>query len=230
MPEAGFELVALAARPVIGRGPRRARRRARRARARARSLRGARAARARRRRRDLGRRLRLGAGVLAAALLRRIPIALRRAQRACPGAREPLARALRARASSSSSRPRAPRSPATRPTRASGSPALPLRARARRRVPRRAAAARAPEPPCRLFVFGGSQGARQINDAMLAAAAARSTRARFEIVHQTGEADRERVAAAYARGRRRRPRSSRSSATWPRATPGPTSSCAAPAR
>ncbi len=56
---------------------------------------------------------------------------------------------------------------------------------------------RAPGKPLRLLVFGGSQGARQINDAMIEAAP-RLDRTGFEIFHQTGEADRERVAAAYA--------------------------------
>lgn len=57
---------------------------------------------------------------------------------------------------------------------------------------------RAPAPPFRVFVFGGSQGARQINDAVLAILP-RLDPARFEFVHQTGESDRERVAAGYAR-------------------------------
>jgi len=48
-----------------------------------------------------------------------------------------------------------------------------------------------------LFVFGGSQGARQINDAMLGALP-RLDPASLAVVHQTGEADRERVAQAYA--------------------------------
>src|SRR5262249_50620115 len=56
---------------------------------------------------------------------------------------------------------------------------------------------RAPGKPLRLLVFGGSQGARQINDAMIEAAP-RLDRTGFEVFHQTGEADRERVAAAYA--------------------------------
>ena len=56
---------------------------------------------------------------------------------------------------------------------------------------------RPPGKPLRLLVFGGSQGARQINDAMIEAAP-RLDRAAFAIFHQTGEADRERVAAAYA--------------------------------
>jgi UDP-N-acetylglucosamine--N-acetylmuramyl-(pentapeptide) pyrophosphoryl-undecaprenol N-acetylglucosamine transferase len=56
---------------------------------------------------------------------------------------------------------------------------------------------RAPGKPLRLLVFGGSQGARQINDAMIEVAP-RLDRAAIEIFHQTGEADRERVANAYA--------------------------------
>jgi UDP-N-acetylglucosamine--N-acetylmuramyl-(pentapeptide) pyrophosphoryl-undecaprenol N-acetylglucosamine transferase len=56
---------------------------------------------------------------------------------------------------------------------------------------------RTAEPPVRLFVFGGSQGARQLNDAMLAALPLLDL-SRLEIFHQTGEADRERVAAGYA--------------------------------
>ena len=51
-------------------------------------------------------------------------------------------------------------------------------------------------PPLRLFVFGGSQGARQINDALIDAAQHLRAEA-IEIHHQTGESDRERVEAAY---------------------------------
>lgn len=47
-----------------------------------------------------------------------------------------------------------------------------------------------------LFAFGGSQGARQINDALVSALP-RLDPARIAVVHQTGEADRERVARAY---------------------------------
>jgi UDP-N-acetylglucosamine--N-acetylmuramyl-(pentapeptide) pyrophosphoryl-undecaprenol N-acetylglucosamine transferase len=60
-----------------------------------------------------------------------------------------------------------------------------------------AAPRRAPKPPLRLLVFGGSQGARQLNEAMMALAP-RLDREHFQVVHQSGEADRDRVAAAYA--------------------------------
>jgi UDP-N-acetylglucosamine--N-acetylmuramyl-(pentapeptide) pyrophosphoryl-undecaprenol N-acetylglucosamine transferase len=56
---------------------------------------------------------------------------------------------------------------------------------------------RASEPPFHLLVFGGSQGARQLNDAMLEAAPALAVRG-LRIVHQTGVDDRERVASHYA--------------------------------
>jgi UDP-N-acetylglucosamine--N-acetylmuramyl-(pentapeptide) pyrophosphoryl-undecaprenol N-acetylglucosamine transferase len=58
-------------------------------------------------------------------------------------------------------------------------------------------ARRTPGSPLRVLVFGGSQGARQINEAMMEAAPRLDPR-RFEIFHQTGRADRERVSAAYA--------------------------------
>jgi UDP-N-acetylglucosamine--N-acetylmuramyl-(pentapeptide) pyrophosphoryl-undecaprenol N-acetylglucosamine transferase len=60
-----------------------------------------------------------------------------------------------------------------------------------------AAPRRAPAAPFRLLVLGGSQGARQLNDAMIEALP-RLDPARLEVFHQTGAADRERVAAAYA--------------------------------
>lgn len=47
-----------------------------------------------------------------------------------------------------------------------------------------------------LFVFGGSQGARQVNDALVAAIPALDP-SRISVVHQTGESDRERVEAAW---------------------------------
>jgi UDP-N-acetylglucosamine--N-acetylmuramyl-(pentapeptide) pyrophosphoryl-undecaprenol N-acetylglucosamine transferase len=52
------------------------------------------------------------------------------------------------------------------------------------------------ESPFRLLVAGGSQGARQINNAMIEAAA-RLDASRIEIFHQAGEADRERTEIAY---------------------------------
>jgi UDP-N-acetylglucosamine--N-acetylmuramyl-(pentapeptide) pyrophosphoryl-undecaprenol N-acetylglucosamine transferase len=55
---------------------------------------------------------------------------------------------------------------------------------------------RKPASPFRLLVFGGSQGARQLNDAMIAALP-ELARLPLEIFHQTGETDRERVEAAY---------------------------------
>jgi len=51
--------------------------------------------------------------------------------------------------------------------------------------------------PAHLFIFGGSQGARQINDVMIEALP-KLDPARIQIVHQTGDADRDRVEAAYA--------------------------------
>jgi len=54
-------------------------------------------------------------------------------------------------------------------------------------------------PPLRVLVFGGSQGARQINEAMIEAAPRLGRDpASYEIFHQAGEADRARVASAYA--------------------------------
>jgi UDP-N-acetylglucosamine--N-acetylmuramyl-(pentapeptide) pyrophosphoryl-undecaprenol N-acetylglucosamine transferase len=55
----------------------------------------------------------------------------------------------------------------------------------------------APPRPAHLFIFGGSQGSRQINEAMIEALP-RLDPARVQVVHQTGDADRERVATAYA--------------------------------
>jgi UDP-N-acetylglucosamine--N-acetylmuramyl-(pentapeptide) pyrophosphoryl-undecaprenol N-acetylglucosamine transferase len=56
---------------------------------------------------------------------------------------------------------------------------------------------RVPGPPYRLLVFGGSQGAHQINEAMAELARGLGPRG-VEVFHQSGAADRERVAAAYA--------------------------------
>jgi UDP-N-acetylglucosamine--N-acetylmuramyl-(pentapeptide) pyrophosphoryl-undecaprenol N-acetylglucosamine transferase len=60
----------------------------------------------------------------------------------------------------------------------------------------RAPARRSPKPPFRLLVAGGSQGARQINNAMIEAAPQLDPK-RIELFHQSGEADRERTEAAY---------------------------------
>ena len=62
----------------------------------------------------------------------------------------------------------------------------------------RAGERRLPTPPFRLLVVGASQGARQLNDAVIEALPGLAP-ARFEVFHQTGAADRERVAEAYAR-------------------------------
>ena len=61
-----------------------------------------------------------------------------------------------------------------------------------------AADRRLPAPPFRLLVVGASQGARQLNDAMIEALPDLDP-ARFDVFHQTGAADRDRVADAYAR-------------------------------
>lgn len=57
---------------------------------------------------------------------------------------------------------------------------------------------RRPAPPYRLLVFGGSQGARQINEAVIEALPLLA-KLPLEIFHQTGEPDCERVAAAYSK-------------------------------
>jgi UDP-N-acetylglucosamine--N-acetylmuramyl-(pentapeptide) pyrophosphoryl-undecaprenol N-acetylglucosamine transferase len=73
---------------------------------------------------------------------------------------------------------------------------VPLRRALRESVaadPRR----RLPVPPFRLLVFGGSQGARQLNRAMQEALPHLSGLA-LEVFHQTGAAERDAVAGAYA--------------------------------
>lgn len=56
-----------------------------------------------------------------------------------------------------------------------------------------------PQEPLRLFVFGGSQGARALNDVMIAAAPLLARRENVpHIVHQTGAQDLVRVSEAYA--------------------------------
>jgi len=53
--------------------------------------------------------------------------------------------------------------------------------------------------PLRLLVLGGSQGARALNERMMEVAAAGALTGTYEICHQTGSEDLERVDAAYAR-------------------------------
>jgi len=55
----------------------------------------------------------------------------------------------------------------------------------------------APEAPYHLLIFGGSQGAQQINDALVEAAP-RLAHLSLEIFHQSGAADCERLEKAYA--------------------------------
>jgi UDP-N-acetylglucosamine--N-acetylmuramyl-(pentapeptide) pyrophosphoryl-undecaprenol N-acetylglucosamine transferase len=56
----------------------------------------------------------------------------------------------------------------------------------------------APHDPVRVLVFGGSLGAKALNDAMIAAAPRLATfTPAVKVVHQTGSADFARVAAAY---------------------------------
>ncbi|MEE8408474.1 MAG: undecaprenyldiphospho-muramoylpentapeptide beta-N-acetylglucosaminyltransferase [Myxococcota bacterium] len=55
-----------------------------------------------------------------------------------------------------------------------------------------------PAQPLQLLIFGGSQGARALNEAMMAAAPSLATQGpELRIVHQTGIADQERVERAY---------------------------------
>ncbi len=56
---------------------------------------------------------------------------------------------------------------------------------------------RVPTTPLRVFVFGGSQGARQLNE-VVPEALARLRKKSVEVFHQTGEADRATVEARYA--------------------------------
>jgi UDP-N-acetylglucosamine--N-acetylmuramyl-(pentapeptide) pyrophosphoryl-undecaprenol N-acetylglucosamine transferase len=190
VPEAGFDLVTLDARPVIGRGPV-ARAAALLALARA-TLAARELLRAR------GAKLVIAVGGYAsvpaalAAALSRIPVALVNTD-AVPGlANRVLARVAKrvfvgwpGAAAAFGGGPR---------VEVSG---VPLRA-----ALRQAFAARGGEDKPReddrlhLFAFGGSQGARQINEALIAALPALDP-ARVAVVHQTGESDRARVEAGY---------------------------------
>jgi UDP-N-acetylglucosamine--N-acetylmuramyl-(pentapeptide) pyrophosphoryl-undecaprenol N-acetylglucosamine transferase len=189
VPEAGFELVVLPSGQLMGRGA------IAQVRAVLAALRGALAAR-----RELASRracvlISVGGyasvpGVIAAAL-RRIPIALVE-----PNAMPGRANRLAARFARGAFVQFEAASGALRRAGEVAVVGAPLRAAlvaAFRSAPPR----RPPGKPLRLLVFGGSQGARQINDAMIEAVP-HLDRGAFAIFHQTGEADRERVAAAYA--------------------------------
>lgn len=191
VPDAGFELVALPAQPVIGRGPL--------ARAGALAALAASTLLAVRALHRFGADVVLSVGgyaavpaSLAAVLLRR-PLALVEANARPGAANRALARfARRLFVEFETAGSRLTGRPADARVRVTG---LPLR-----RELLDAFRGAAPRPagglPHHVFVCGGSQGARQINDAIVAALP-RLEPARFEWVHQTGETDRERVAAAY---------------------------------
>ena len=193
VPRAGFELLALPAQPVMGRG----------AAGRLRALPSIAAACATAWS-ALGR-LRAGLVVsvggyasvpaVAAAVARRVPIALLEPN-AVPGrANRAAARFARVCFAGFDATARA-LAPAARGRRVVVS-GIPLR-RSLVAAFAGAGARRIPTPPFRLLVFGGSQGARQINEAMLEVARGLDP-GEIEIFHQTGAADRERVADAYAR-------------------------------
>jgi UDP-N-acetylglucosamine--N-acetylmuramyl-(pentapeptide) pyrophosphoryl-undecaprenol N-acetylglucosamine transferase len=74
----------------------------------------------------------------------------------------------------------------------------PLRKGLVERLQRATGAPREPGP-LRVLVVGGSQGARQLNDALIEAIP-HLERDALDILHQTGDADLDRVAAAYVRG------------------------------
>ena len=189
VPAAGFELVALPSGQVMGRG----------ALARLRALwdtaRGAAAAW-----RELGQRrarclVSVGGyasvpGVIAG-VLRRLPIALVEPN-AMPGRANRLA-ARFAKALFVQFPEAAAHLPGASAPQVCGAPLRRGLVEAFRTAPPRRSAGR----PLRLLVFGGSQGARQLNDAMIEIAPKLHGR-QFEIFHQSGEADRERVAEAYA--------------------------------
>jgi len=73
---------------------------------------------------------------------------------------------------------------------------VPLR-RALRRAFADGEGARTPRQSLRIMIFGGSQGARQLNEGV-PDALVRLAPSEIDVFHQTGEADRERVADRYA--------------------------------
>lgn len=192
VPEAGLELVALPARPFEGRGP------AGRARALGALAVGAVRALVELRRRRVGAVVSVGGyaalPAVAAAVCLRLPLALVE-----PNARPGRANLLAARLARrvfcglpATARALADRVPASR-LEVTGVPLRPALVERLSAAPRRA-----PRAPFRLLVFGGSQGARQINRA-LAELAPELGRREVEVFHQTGAADRDEVAAAYHR-------------------------------
>ncbi len=192
VPEAGFELVALDARPLVGRSL------AERVRAVV-ALAGA-TWRALRLLRARGARLVVSVGGYAsvpaalAAVLARVPVALVNTDAVPGAANRLLARfADRIFAGFPGTLAALPASVRAR-ARTTG---VPLR-RALREQFASAPLAQCADPsrPLHLFVFGGSLGARQINE-LLIELAPRLAEQGLELHHQTGEADRARVAAAY---------------------------------
>ena len=192
VPEAGFELVLLDARPLIGRGI---------GERIAALLALARATlRARRLLRERGVALVISVGGYAsvpaalAATLARVPLVLVNTDAVPGAANRLLARfATRIFAGFSGTVQALPPRAAARAV-VTG---VPLRRALRERFADAASAARADASrAARLFVFGGSLGARQINELLIELAKPLAA-AGVEIFHQTGEADRERVAAAY---------------------------------
>ena len=193
VPEAGFELATLEARPLLGRGP------LERVGALLALARGTRAAR--RLLRRFAAQLVIAVGGYAsvpaalAAVSLGIPLALVNPDATAGRANRLLARFA---ARIFAGFPRAAEVLRRRP----GDPRVVVSGVPLREALRRAFADASAAAPVRdggvlhLFVFGGSQGARQINDALLGALPQLDPDG-FRIVHQTGEADRERVAAAY---------------------------------
>jgi UDP-N-acetylglucosamine--N-acetylmuramyl-(pentapeptide) pyrophosphoryl-undecaprenol N-acetylglucosamine transferase len=195
VPDAGFDLVLLDARPVIGRGP------LERARALLALVRATFAAR--RLLRERGIRLVVSVGGYAsapaafAAVLARVPLALVNTD-AVPGAANRAMARFATRIFAGFAGTQQALGAAGARTLVTG---VPLRRALREKFAGAGAAARADATrPAHLFVFGGSLGARQINELMIELAKPLAE-AGVEIFHQTGEADRERVAAAYQAAR-----------------------------
>jgi UDP-N-acetylglucosamine--N-acetylmuramyl-(pentapeptide) pyrophosphoryl-undecaprenol N-acetylglucosamine transferase len=74
---------------------------------------------------------------------------------------------------------------------------VPLRRTLLRTFDGQGAAARTPSTPLRILVFGGSQGARQLNECVPEALMKLSPNT-IDVFHQTGDADREKVTRRYA--------------------------------